>query len=499
MAKAYSYLRFSTPEQWKGDSYRRQVQMAEDYATEHGLELDSDLRFEDLGVSAFRGKNAQTGALGAFRRLVEDGEITDGSFLLVENLDRLSRQDPWAAFPAFQEIINNGITIVTLLDRKVWSRERLRDNPLQIIESILLMTRSHEESVTKSRRLRSSWANKRTNARLKPLTSRGPSWLRLEQGRWLLEAKRAETVRYICELYARGMGAHKIAEVLNHERVPTLGNAKFWRRSSVVKVLGSPALVGVLIPHTVEVVNGKRLRKPQTSIENYYPAVIEPDVWEAISSRLNREGSRGVHANTPSELAGLLRCAHCGAAVIRKGGGRRDVSRYLCSRGKAGAGCQRTSSRCDVLLEFLFSRLEDLLGAEGIPATDQTEDRMFNLSEEIDGLRAECRKIANEIARGDDSRTLRQALREREATLERLEMNLEEAIRQKQLQEPKGLRQRFVNAQKEIANPTSPAALNSALKAIVSEIVVDLDGGWIDVHWRHGPTSALGAYNSMFR
>jgi len=64
--KAYSYLRFSTPEQQRGDSFRRQTQLAQDYAARHGLELDQELSFQDLGVSAFRGRNQETGRLGDF-------------------------------------------------------------------------------------------------------------------------------------------------------------------------------------------------------------------------------------------------------------------------------------------------------------------------------------------------------------------------------------------------------------------------------------------------
>jgi DNA invertase Pin-like site-specific DNA recombinase len=38
--------------------------------------------------------------------------------LLIESFDRLSRMDPWDALPIFQEIVNAGITIVTLQDKK---------------------------------------------------------------------------------------------------------------------------------------------------------------------------------------------------------------------------------------------------------------------------------------------------------------------------------------------------------------------------------------------
>lgn len=63
--KAYSYLRFSTPEQAAGDSRRRQTELAEKFAKAHDLALDDQLTFHDLGVSAFSGANL-AGQLGAF-------------------------------------------------------------------------------------------------------------------------------------------------------------------------------------------------------------------------------------------------------------------------------------------------------------------------------------------------------------------------------------------------------------------------------------------------
>jgi DNA invertase Pin-like site-specific DNA recombinase len=49
---AYSYLRFSTPEQAVGDSKRRQLAPAENYAQRHGLYLDKGSNFHDFGLPA---------------------------------------------------------------------------------------------------------------------------------------------------------------------------------------------------------------------------------------------------------------------------------------------------------------------------------------------------------------------------------------------------------------------------------------------------------------
>ena len=92
MPKAFSYLRFSTPEQMKGDSYRRQTEAAQAYATKHGLELDDSLTLRDKGISAYQGRNATDGRLSAFLSAVETGRVRPGSYLLVESLDRLSRE-----------------------------------------------------------------------------------------------------------------------------------------------------------------------------------------------------------------------------------------------------------------------------------------------------------------------------------------------------------------------------------------------------------------------
>jgi DNA invertase Pin-like site-specific DNA recombinase len=111
---AYSYVRFSTPQQLLGNSRRRQIEASERYATENGLVLDQTL--SDEGLSAFTGKNVRDGALGRFIEAIEKGKVRPGSYLLVESLDRLSRAQVISALRVFLNIIEAGIIIVTLAD-----------------------------------------------------------------------------------------------------------------------------------------------------------------------------------------------------------------------------------------------------------------------------------------------------------------------------------------------------------------------------------------------
>jgi DNA invertase Pin-like site-specific DNA recombinase len=179
--RAYSYLRFSTPEQQRGDSFRRQSESAQRYADQHDLDLDQDLTFQDLGVSAFRGRNVVEGSLGAFLKAVDEGRVSRGSYLLVESLDRLSRDRLMAALALFQSLLERGITVVTLADSKVFTTDSLNDLP-DLMWFLMIASRAHEESVTKSHRGKAFWKAKRLKAAEDgtPLTSIVPAWLRLD-------------------------------------------------------------------------------------------------------------------------------------------------------------------------------------------------------------------------------------------------------------------------------------------------------------------------------
>src|SRR5262249_24623738 len=89
---AYSYIRFSTPEQAQGDSLRRQQEKAEEYCRRRGWAMDTTLTLRDLGMSAFKGANALNGNLATFLEAIERRKVTPGSVLIVESVDRICRQ-----------------------------------------------------------------------------------------------------------------------------------------------------------------------------------------------------------------------------------------------------------------------------------------------------------------------------------------------------------------------------------------------------------------------
>ncbi|HEY0970906.1 MAG TPA: recombinase family protein, partial [Gemmatimonadales bacterium] len=283
--KVYSYLRWSTREQEEGDSERRQLEAAQAFAAEKGMVVDEELR--DDGKSAFYGKNilegAQAGALGRFLERIALGDIAPGSVLVLENLDRMSRQVPHLALGVLSRIIEAGVAVHTTNDHQTYTKEVMRGpNGLSsLLIALLAFNTAHQESEKKRRRLQDVWRQKRLNASKRPMFGKGPSWLTFdkEAERWELIPDRAEIVRRVFRETIAGKGADKIAKGLNLDGVPPFDRgkttAKAWTGQTIAKILDHPAVIGTMVPKVLAYDdNGRQRRVPQKelTVEDYYPA-----------------------------------------------------------------------------------------------------------------------------------------------------------------------------------------------------------------------------------
>jgi len=500
--KAYSYVRFSTPEQERGDSFRRQTEAAREYADRHGLELDETLTLHDRGVSGFHGANARTGALGRFLRAVDDGEVLPDSFLLVENLDRVSRADPWEALPLFQQIINAGVVIVTLQDGKSYSREEMRSNPMRILESLFTMIRANEESATKSRRVRAAWGKKKEAAATdkRPMTERLPAWLRLSADRTSFEVdrERANVIRRIYREALAGAGQHRIAQMLNAEGVPTFGDGKrraaFWHRSYVAKLLTNHAVIGTFTPHSQESRGGKRERTALAPIPNYFPAIIRKRDFDRLNGPRTAARSPRMSGETgrlSNVLAGLARCPECGATMTRVNKGRNNGSpRLICTAAKVGAGCTYTTVRLDAV-EHAVRNAAGKLVRDMPSLSPEADARLAALEAAVEALREQAEALVDEIAKGNVSALLRARLAETEAALTAQEEELETARKAVGRGTSAAIERRGTRLLEVLDNPSSDvAAINAVLREAFSRVVIDYRTGFLEFHWHHADAPA---------
>jgi DNA invertase Pin-like site-specific DNA recombinase len=123
-------------------------------------------------VSAFRGDNVKDGALAGFLEACRTGRVPKGSVLIVESLDRLSRDQIRPALQLLFALQDYGIPIVTLQPEREYQPDN--HDALSLIEPLIIFARAHEESEVKSHRRRDGWRQARDKAR----AGGGPTALR---------------------------------------------------------------------------------------------------------------------------------------------------------------------------------------------------------------------------------------------------------------------------------------------------------------------------------
>jgi len=386
----------STDIQLKGDSRRRQLEKSRDYAQLNGLELAAEHELEDIGISAFKGANLKEGALGKFLEAVKSGAVPKGSYLIVESLDRITRQKLEVGLADFLSIINAGVTVVTLMDQRVYSAGKM--DLQHFMMSLVTMSRAHDESAAKSHRGLASWENKRSNAVSgRPMTKWAPAWLKLSEDRSHYEVvpQRAEVVRKIFSEAAAGIGMYTIANRLNASGIPTFNKSKGWHQSYVAKILGNRAVIGEFHPG-VRDKDGRRVVAGRP-IADFYPAVVEEQLFFRAQHgkdqrRQNAAGRKG-HAFA-NLFSGLATCIYCGGSISyeNKGSGPKGGAYLVCNGARRRLGCVAQRWRYkDFEATFLaFVRELDL---RSILSASNDRRKQAELTAEIDSLNGEILSI----------------------------------------------------------------------------------------------------------
>lgn len=374
---AYSYVRMSTNIQLKGDSLRRQKDASQRYAELNNLKLIDDFKLEDIGVSAFTGANVETGCLGVFLEHVKTNKIPKGSFLLVESLDRLSRQDLLESVPLFLSIIRAGINIVTLIDQRLYPAGEAKFE--ELLFSIITLSRAHEESKTKSMRVSAAWNNKRANLDTQKLTKICPAWLELSEDRksYKVVLNHDQTIKLIFSEADAGHGSFSIASKLNREGIPTLGKSNGWHQSYVSKILANRAVIGEFQPHRY--VNGEPVASGEP-ISNYFPVLVSEDQFLRVQAGRRSRQVIGAGRKGPENrnlFTHIAKCEYCGSPMrfVNKGSGPKGGYYLKCTNAVRKFGCVTTGWKyADFETSFLYFVKEIDLAAT-LRNVEQKSDR----------------------------------------------------------------------------------------------------------------------------
>ena len=352
----------------------------------------------DDGVSAFRGQNASEGGLSRFVDDVVAGRYQRGIVLLVEKLDRLSRQDVRIVFEWLLRITNLGVVVCTVEDARRYDATNF--DMVTFIEVAVKAGLSNMESAKKSDRVGAAWAAKRERLEqgdMSVMTRRAPGWLAVEgtPPAFVIIEDRVAIVRRIFEWTAAGLGKQLIARTLNQEGVPTFGRAEGWHSSYIQKILSTPAVLGEFQPGTKP--KGASRTPSGEPIGGYFPAIIDADLHaRALASMSLRSRTvMGRGRRLVNLFGGLAKC-ECGSRMTFRGKGAKvradgrivHEDYLVCDAYQRGRGCRNANHYNYAIVERCVL---DAVLAQAV------EDRHFEAP-------AEARRIEIEIA--DRSRLL---------------------------------------------------------------------------------------------
>lgn len=370
--KAYSYIRFSSSEQAKGDSYRRQSEAIKEYCKRNDLDLatSAEYTFLDRGKSAYKAEHvAENGQLKRFIDHVDSGRIKTGSYLIVESLDRLSREKANIALERFLGILNKGINVYTLMDQRLYSSEN-KNHTFELMASIVWMAQAHNESFSKGERVQKAWSEKKKQAREtnKPLGKAVPYWLELKDGKYTVIEERAEVVRRIFQLCISGRGRTATGRILNNEKVPVFGSIArnkdgLWATTSIARILNSRQVLGEYQPTRLD--KGKRVHDGQ-SVRNYFPRIITDDLFfQAQAAQQSRKDGKITRQSESFNLWQKVgQCDRCLGAMhlLNKGKAPKGYTYIACSNKKKGIcdAAMIRQEKADLAFKEILAKVDSL-------------------------------------------------------------------------------------------------------------------------------------------
>ncbi|MCJ1962183.1 recombinase family protein [Novosphingobium sp. 2637] len=331
-------------EQTKGSTLARQLDATATHISEMGWEIYRPPLI-DRGKSAYTGDNIETGQLGKFAKSIMTGTVDATSLVLVvEELDRLSRQPADVMLSWLSPLVRRGLSIKVVSTGQMISVEMLDHDMGGLMMILITAFGSHTESRKKAGRVAAAWEKKREAARDGQATiqrnHRHPKWIEIAtDGSFFVPEDKARIVRMIFENRIAGIGKGLTAKKLNElsqsdpAYAPWPLNAgerkapKMWTPTYVGRILANRAVLGEWQPY-------HRPRKGAATpagdpISDFYPQVIDPATFARANEKRLVDALK--HQGRGRGLSNLLgtraACGSCGGRMDALGSARPFINK----------------------------------------------------------------------------------------------------------------------------------------------------------------------------
>ena len=418
----FSYLRFSSPRQEWGDSERRQESLAKEYCAMHGLTL-SDKNFADRGISAWKGANRR-GALGELLKLLKPGDR-----LLIEDNDRLSREDPLTAMNLLHSIVFNGVSVITLRDGGIITKDNFFHLSV-FLPSIVKSALANEENQKKSMRIKEAWVGRRKKmAEGQFIGGKLPFWLNKDaDGAISIIEKRATTIRKIFDMAYGGMGFRSIMHKLAKDNTSTFRANTHWSKGGISYLLRNIAVYGAIQPY---ILNNKKRVPTGEPIENYYPAILTKEKFLAVQNKITKRityGGGRAGDKVSNLLSGICKCSKCGESIILTQKGAHETSYLTCSAYHWHHQCSRSIINYymveNTLLDYIAKDVDAIQYFSSDDSAQQMQQKIDETKAVLLDVEQKISKLTDLVEKSDAPEPLVLRLKERIAEQHKLKEQL---------------------------------------------------------------------------
>lgn len=294
MNKAISYIRFSSASQGGGSTTQRQQDMIDQWLKDHPDVVLSKASEVDTGRSGYHGEHLEHG-LGKVLKVVQDGMLGSGDYVLIEAIDRLGRLPPLSMIRIVTNIIEAGVTLVTLEDNQEYTTKSFDEGGLFILAG--KVQQAHNYSKNLSRRLKTSWDIRKEKARTGGQFARANCWWLDKYGKIIPD--RAEPMRELIELYLKGYGMTRILR----ELLPKYPDFPLHNHRTLKRWVADPAIMG-----TWRTQDGE-------SIPNAFDPLVSSGTFHSIQQETKRRVHNPGGPESSYSLTGLMLCGECGSRM----------------------------------------------------------------------------------------------------------------------------------------------------------------------------------------
>lgn len=329
---AYDYGRYSDERQGKGSSEERQESHFPEFCATHKLTPANDKPMFDRGISAFRGKNfSENAALGKFLKRVQNGEIANGSVLVIDTVDRFSRQEPDLLMNFVRQIMEKGIGIgVVSLGQIFWLKD-LSGTAYIVLSTFFWL--AHNESKIRSERAKGAVPKMFREKKL-----RKPHWVR-----------KPELVAAIVHVVDLAIAGHSIRQCLDW----------LWANTD------HPWSVKYL----ADLFRDRRLVGELKGVKSYYPTIVDENSWARLQASLDSRSSKTFKGcgGPRGEIANVLPTK---GWFCRSSTAQGKKYRYLIPQAANDHKIPFTSFRYDYLEHGILRMIRELTPADLYPTSN---------------------------------------------------------------------------------------------------------------------------------